>query len=270
MLFLNGFQSDLSGTKVAALEGHCSKKGWEFCAFEYRGHGSSSGTFEECTLSDWIRDASNILDHVLLSGSKKRRVILVGSSMGAWISVHLALRYHTKVSGNTMEQEASFPIAGILGIASGPDFLQDLYSSSTSEQRAEWKSRGIAHIPSRYGDPYPISWNLVEDAAQHWGILPSTKPIGSVQLQPTATNLSVGCPVRLLHGKCDEDISWQKSKELADLLKEATPGSSKSENATGIQNDVSLTLIEDGDHRLSRPQDIELLLNTLDEMVPRL
>lgn len=255
-----------SGTKAVALEDFCSKKEWEFCSFDYRGHGLSSGKFEDCTLTDWIRDASDILDHVLLTTKEDRkRVVLVGSSMGAWISIHLALRYNKSGSGNSTKAECPVPIAGILGIASGPDFLQDFYSLSSVEQKAEWKSNGIVHLPSRYGDPYPIPWSLVEDAAQHWGILLSTKPILSKE-SPVASELSVRCPVRLLHGKCDEDISWEKSDELVSLLKGSIPENNKSKYATG-SNDAILTLIDDGDHRLSRPQDIELLLFKLDELV---
>ena len=283
------------GTKAVALEHHCRQKGWEFCSFDYRGHGLSSGkNFEDCTLTDWIRDASDILDHVLLSqegiqNNRKKRVILVGSSMGAWVSIHLALRYNKRISQNNKFPETTkeLPIGGVLGIASAPDFLQDFYSSSTVERQTEWKANGVAHLPSRYGDPYPISWNLVADAAQNWGILPSSKTIPSIEPLAPATQLSVRCPVRLLHGKCDEDVSWKKSEELSKLLKgskTAVPESSIMSNSSNDKNsnhtknksnateneEVLLTLIEEGDHRLSRPQDIELLLETLDEMVMNL
>ena len=248
ILFCNGFRSDMTGTKVAALENHCIQRNWEFCAFDYSGHGLSSGTFEDCTLSDWIRDASTILDKVLLSdGQSNKPVIVVGSSMGAWIAIHLALQYNNK---------NNLPVAGILGIASGPDFLQDMYSSSTPKQQEEWRSKGMVHLPSRYEDPYPISWNLIRDAAEQWGILPSTKPIPGVQYKSAGKLPS--CQVRLLHGTCDQDVSWKKSKELADLWNAAD------------DHDALLTLIDDGDHRLSRPQDITLLLETLDGMVSSL
>jgi pimeloyl-ACP methyl ester carboxylesterase len=303
VLFCNGFRSAMTGgTKAVALENHCRQKGWEFCSFDYRGHGLSSGrNFEDCTLTYWIRDASDILDRVLLLSEEghrnnRKRVILVGSSMGAWISIHLALRYNRRTSHNNNKTEykcpektEELPIGGILGIASGPDFLQDFYSSSTVEQQTKWKANGVAHLPSKYGDPYPIPWSLVEDAARNWGILPSTNTIPSIEPSPSAsvlelaTQLSVRCPVRLLHGKCDEDVSWKKSEELSKLLKgskTAVPESSssssnnddskKSKNHATDNNDVVLTLIEDGDHRLSRPQDIELLLETLDDMVMNL
>ena len=253
VLFCNGFRSAMTGgTKVVALQEHCRERGWEICAFDYRGHGLSSGVVEDCTLSDWIRDASKMLD--FLVGNQNKRVVLVGSSMGAWIAIHLALKY------NNQNFKDGPIIAGILGIASAPDFLQDLFASSTEEQQAEWRTRGILKLPSRYGDPYPIPWNLVKDAEQHWGILPTTQSVSLTRESSGATNqLSVCCPVRLLHGKCDEDISWTKSKQLLDLLNESEGN-----------DDTILTLIEDGDHRLSRPQDIELLLDTLDDMMENL
>ena len=294
VLFCNGIQSVMTGgTKVNALEMHCRKRGWECCAFDYRGHGLSSGVFRDCTLTDWIRDASNILDRILLSSDacprRRKRVILVGSSMGAWISLHLAMRFNRLVSENsggsngTTEYEAKTaikqPIGGIIGIAAGIDFLQDLYSSSTEQEQADWRANGVAFIPSRYGDPYPISWDLVENAARNWGILPSTKPIlpadsFSASAPSTASSkLTVGCPVRLLHGRCDDDVSWEKSLELSNLLKGiGMDGDEKQiikDNIEGADStsQVVLTLIEDGDHRLSRPQDIDLLLDALDEMV---
>jgi pimeloyl-ACP methyl ester carboxylesterase len=282
VLFCNGFRSAMTGgTKAIALEEHCQQRGWEFCSFDYRGHGLSSGSnFEECTLTDWIRDASDMLDRVLLPSKEKnrrKRVILVGSSMGAWISTHLALRYNNRSTTNADESLRRPAICGILGIAAAPDFLQDLYFSSTAEIQATWRANGVIRLPSSYGEPYPISWSLLEDAARCWGILPSTKAIPSVELPVSAdrASLSVHCPVRLLHGRCDEDVSWEKSQELSFLLKgceAAAPECGNNDNKTNSRannNDVVLTLIEDGDHRLSRPQDVQLLLDTLDDMVIR-
>ena len=147
---------------------------------------------------------------------------------------------------------------GILGIAAAPDFIQDIYSSSTLEKQVEWKENGVAYVPSRYGDPYPITWKLIQNAAQNWRILPSTK---TAKPAAKTAKLSVHCPVHLIHGKRDEDISWKKSMELSKLLLQ------KGSNQDGNEGGDILTLIEDGDHRLSRPQDIELMLKTLDSMV---
>jgi len=341
VLFCNGFRSAMSGgTKALALEAHCQRKGWEFCSFDYRGHGLSLSSenddnFTEFVLTDWIEDASNVLNRVLLpqgnnggSGDKTRKkVILVGSSMGAWISIHLALRYNNNNNNNkdddhdhdtdsstvknssadstTTESEElhapttssgvapaaieEMPVSGILGVAAAPDFIQDLYFASSPEQRAEWKNTGVAYFPSRYsstsgdGDGYPIAWSLIRDAARNWGILPSTSANSSTlntapffaeaatasndeSSVPVRSRLRVRCPVRLLHGKCDEDVSWKKSLELSNLLRRQA-AATETNHHCDANNTVGLTLIDGGDHRLSRPQDIQLLLDTLDSMV---
>lgn len=287
ILFCNGFRSVLSGgTKALALERHCQQKGWEFCSFDYRGHGLSSGNFSDFVLSDWIDDASLILERVLWRSSPRQTdqlpnkpVIIVGSSMGAWISIHLALRYNNRQHSHSRQ-----PIGGILGVAAAPDFLQDLYAASSPDQRADWKETGVASFSSRYSEyPYPISWPLMKDAIDHWGILPSTQQKLSLatQLDPeilarttettnkftskknnVTSTIPVCCQVRLIHGKHDEDIPQEKSVELSDILTHESAGS-----RGGHDDDVVLIQVEDGDHRLSRPQDIHLLLDTLDSMV---
>jgi pimeloyl-ACP methyl ester carboxylesterase len=147
--------------------------------------------------------------------------------MGAWITLHLALLHPDR-------------IAGILGIAAAPDFVQDLYASSTTNQREEWKRNGVVYLPTQYdSDPYPFTWKLIKNAQAHWGLL-------------DGTSIPIRCPVRLLHGQCDEDISWKKSLELTEKLE---------------AEDVTLTLIKSGDHRLSRPQDLELIYLALDDLV---
>lgn len=227
VLFCSGFQSSMTGTKAVALEGYCRELGLAFCRFDYRGHGASTGNFEDCTLTHWIEDTSNILDRVLSSHEK---IILVGSSMGGWVSLHLALQHPDR-------------IGGILGIAAAPDFFQDLYTTSTTTQREEWRTKGVVRLPTQYdASPYPVSWRLIQDAQEHWGLLDGgkTRPI------------PVRCPVRLLHGQCDEDVSWKKSLELAERLE---------------TDDAIVTLIKSGDHRLSRPQDLERMFAALDELI---
>ena len=106
MLFCNGFRSASNsvsgGTKVNDVEEYCKINSIDFCCFDYRGHGLSSGNFNDMTLSDWIEDTRNIITQILHPNlndnndtidniqNKKRRIILVGSSMGAWISIHIA------------------------------------------------------------------------------------------------------------------------------------------------------------------------------------
>lgn len=282
VLFCNGFRSAMTGgTKARALEDHCARRGWDFCAFDYRGHGRSAGArFEECTLTDWIADAARVLDVLRAPGGGRREaraspaVVLVGSSMGAWIALHLASRRNHGRGGGGRSDAAARPVGGILGIAAAHDFLQDLYASSSPERRAAWRAEGVARFPSRYGDPYPVTWKQLEDAWVHWGVgrsvgpLPTEASATPSRVGAAAATLSVRCPVRLLHGKRDQDVSWRKSRELLDLLKESkTPVSENGDHRGSTDVDADLTLIEDGEHRLSRPQDVDLILATLDDMV---
>jgi pimeloyl-ACP methyl ester carboxylesterase len=125
-------------------------------------------------------------------------------------------------------------IAGFLGIAAAPDFTEALmWGAMTFEQRAILMREGALHVPSQYGDPTPITRALIEEGRNRLVLN------GSIELR---------CPVRLLHGQRDPDVPWEMSLRLAEQI-------------TG--ENVQVTLIKDGDHRLSRPQDLALLRRTL-------
>jgi pimeloyl-ACP methyl ester carboxylesterase len=226
VLFCNGYRSSMYGNKALAIEDYCKKKSISFCRFDYRGHGESNPEdFLQLTLSEWIDDAKNILQNILLKNND--RIIIVGSSMGSWIALHLATLYPQN-------------IVGIVGVASAVDFTEDIYNSATSIQKKDWENNGVAYFPSRYdSEPYPVTWNLICDAKQKW------------YLMDKSTNISITCPVRLLHGQCDEDIPCEKSLQLSSLLD---------------SEDVILTLIKSGDHRLSTPQDLKRILDSVDEL----
>jgi pimeloyl-ACP methyl ester carboxylesterase len=125
----------------------------------------------------------------------------------------------------------------LVGIAAAPDFTTRLMSEELStEQRETLLRDGILYRPSDYGDPMPITLKMVQDGANH---LLLGQPI-----------VFTG-PVRLLHGQNDPDVPWQHSLKIAERI-------------TG--GDVQTILIKDGDHRLSRSQDLALLIRTLDEL----
>ena len=228
VLFCNGFQSSMQGTKAVAMETYCRQRGVPFCRFDYRGHGDhSTEEFSHCTLSDWIQDASTILETVMKDHDK---VVVMGSSMGGWIACHLALQHPHKV-------------VGLLGIAAAPDFLEDIFQNLSQEQQDQWKREGFLSLPTEYNpEPYHISWKLVEDARQKWNLLSG----------PNRKIIPIRCRVHLVHGKVDQDIPWTKSLDLMDRLE---------------TKDVTLTIIKDGDHRLSRPQDIERIQRALGELL---
>lgn len=187
LVFLGGFMSDMSGGKAQALEGYARAQGRAFLRFDYRGHGASSGRFEDATIGDWRGDALAMLDE-MTEGPQ----ILIGSSMGGWIMLLAALARPER-------------IAGLIGIAAAPDFTEDLiWARATAEQRAALENVGYVDNPSAYSEePYRITRRLIEEGRGH---LLLNRPIALI------------CPVRLIHGLEDPDVPWQTSLRLAEAL----------------------------------------------------
>ncbi len=212
VVFLPGFRSDMGGDKASHLARFCAARGQALLRLDYSGHGASGGRFEDGTISRWAADASCVIDR-LAPGP----LVLVGSSMGGWIALLLALARPERV-------------AALVGLAAAPDFTERLmWDAMAPPERARLLVDGVLHIPSRYGPPTPITRALIEDGRRHL-LLGAPIPLA--------------CPVRLLHGQADPDVPWETSLRLADRI-------------TG--NDVRITLVKDGDHRLSRAADLALL-----------
>jgi pimeloyl-ACP methyl ester carboxylesterase len=227
VFWLGGFKSDMRGTKAEALAAHAAQTGRACVRFDYSGHGESGGGFEDGTISSWLEDSLAVF------GSQARGPqIVVGSSMGGWIALLLA-RALTK----SPAREAN--LAGLVLIAPAPDFTEALmWAEFSPEVKREIEEKGFWQRPSAYGeDPYPITRALIEDGRKH---LVLKRPI------------ELGCPVRILQGVKDPDVPFGHAMKLVSCL---------------AQDDVVLTLVKDGDHRLSRPEDIERLLRTVDELI---
>jgi len=125
-------------------------------------------------------------------------------------------------------------IAGLIGVAAAPDFTEALiWEAMAPPERARLLREGVLLAPSRYGDPTPITRRLIEDGRRHLLL---------------GGEIALDCPVRLLHGQQDLDVPWETALRLAAGLRGA---------------DVQVTLVKDGDHRLSRPQDLALLIQTV-------
>jgi pimeloyl-ACP methyl ester carboxylesterase len=187
VLFCGGYTSDMTGTKAIALEAFCREHGRAFTRFDYSGHGASSGDFADGTIGAWAEDALAVLDRVM-----KGPVLVVGSSMGGWIMLLIALARPERVRG-------------LIGIAAAPDFTEDLLlPQATPEQRRALADRGYWLQPSAYGgEPYPVTRRLLEEARAH---LVLRNPI------------PIRCPVHLLHGQRDPDVPWQTALRLAERL----------------------------------------------------
>ncbi|MCR9255867.1 MAG: alpha/beta fold hydrolase [Alphaproteobacteria bacterium] len=222
MVFLGGFHSDMTGLKAQAMERFAIERGLAFLRFDYRGHGQSSGDFDKHVTGDWIDDAKRIFD-----AETEGPQIVVGSSMGGWIAVHVAMTYPDRV-------------AGMVGIASAPDYTQDLLDNRLPEAvLKEIMEKGVWIRPSDYDwEGYPITRALLADGKKH--------------LVLTKTPIPVACPVRLLHGTADVDVAWQRSAMLLERL---------------ASDDATLTLIKDGDHRLSDDASLERLYKTVSELL---
>lgn len=187
VMFLGGFKSDMTGSKALALEGWCKSHRRSFTRFDYSGHGQSSGEFKDGCIGDWLNDALAVFDAIT-----KGPQVLVGSSMGGWMMMLMALARPERVSG-------------LVGIAAAPDFTTRLMWEKMSEQQQKaLVSHGFISISSEYGDePYVITHRLIEDS-KHYLLLD-----GQIQVE---------CPVRLLHGMDDADVPWQHSVLISEKL----------------------------------------------------
>ncbi len=174
VVFLGGFKSDMTGTKAACLQDWAEQTGRAFLRFDYSGHGQSSGAFLEGAIGDWAQDAMAAID-ALTTGPQ----VLVGSSMGGWISLLVAKAMPDRV-------------CGLVGIAAAPDFTEDsMWAGFTEAQKAEL-AQGQVALPSDYSDePYIITRRLIEDGRAHL-----------VLRDP----LALPFPVRLLQGTADTDV----------------------------------------------------------------
>ncbi|MGZ9810612.1 alpha/beta fold hydrolase [Pseudoroseicyclus sp. H15] len=182
IVFLGGFRSDMEGTKALYLEEWARAHGRAFLRFDYSGHGSSSGSFEDGAIGDWAEDAAAAV--TLMEGP----LVLVGSSMGGWISLLLARAQPEQV-------------AGLVTIAAAPDFTEEMWEEFSAAQRDELMETGVTRRPSDYGDPYPITRRLIEDGRNRL-----------VLDQP----LVLPMPVRMLQGTADTDVRPHRATALLD------------------------------------------------------
>jgi len=187
ILFCGGFMSDMTGTKAMTLQAFAGERGQAFTRFDYRGHGQSTGAFADGTIGAWTSDALAVLDDVT-SGP----LVIVGSSMGGWIALLLALARPDRV-------------AGLVGVAAAPDFTEDLmWAEFEEEVRQTLLTERVYHEPSEYSDePYTITMDLIEEGRNHL-IMRGPIPIHA--------------PVRLLHGMRDSDVPHRLSVLLAERL----------------------------------------------------
>ena len=227
LFWLGGFHSDMKGTKAVALDAWAAERGRACVRFDYSGHGESGGAFTDGTIGRWLEESVAVFQN-FCSGPQ----VVIGSSMGGWMALLLAREIAKRA-----DNRAS--LAGMVLIAPAPDFTEELmWKGFSPEIRAEIEQKGFWLRPSEYGDgtPYPITRALIEEGRNH--LLLGAK-------------VDVGCSVRILQGAQDPDVPWRHAFALAHRLP---------------AEDVVLTMIQDGDHRLSRPQDIARIIAAVAEI----
>jgi pimeloyl-ACP methyl ester carboxylesterase len=227
LFWLGGFHSDMKGTKALAFDAWAAAQGRACVRFDYSGHGESGGVFTDGTIGRWLEESVAVFQN-FCSGPQ----VVIGSSMGGWMALLLAREIAKRA-----DNRAS--LAGMVLIAPAPDFTEELmWKGFSPEIRAEIEQKGFWLRPSEYGDgtPYPITRALIEEGRNH--LLLGAK-------------IDVGCSVRILQGAQDPDVPWRHAFALAHRLP---------------AEDVVLTMIQDGDHRLSRPQDIARIITAVAEM----
>jgi pimeloyl-ACP methyl ester carboxylesterase len=227
LVWLGGFSSDMKGIKVHALDDWAALQGRALVRFDYSGHGESSGDFNAGTIGLWLEETVAVF-----STHCHGPQIVVGSSMGGWLALLLVREL---LRCNATARTA--PIAGLVLIAPAVDFTEELiWKRCPPSVRHDLETKGAWFKPSQYGEaPLRISRRLIEEGRNHllFGGL-----------------IEAGCPVRILQGVKDPDVPWQHAFDLVARL---------------AQDDVVLTLVKDGDHRLSRPEDIERMLRVVAE-----
>ena len=189
IVFLHGFMSNLEGKKPKTFLDFAKKNKLGFLALEYSGHGKSSGKFINGNISKWTKETSQLIKKVV----KKNKIILVGSSMGAWISLNQFKFFKDQ-------------IIGFLGIGSAPEFLEGLmWKKFSKKMKKEIKKNGIINL--KHGDyEYPISLQLIKDGKKN-----------KVLNKKIYQKLNV----TMIHGDKDESVPVSYSRKVLKIFKKS-------------------------------------------------
>jgi pimeloyl-ACP methyl ester carboxylesterase len=225
LFWLGGFKSDMRGTKAEALDRWAQENGRAMTRFDYSGHGESGGNFTDGSIGRWLEESLAVFG-TFCRGPQ----VVIGSSMGGWLALLL-------IRELAHRGQADASVARLVLIAPAVDFTEELmWKRFPPEIKLKIEQTGIWARPSQYSEePYPITRGLIEEGRKHLLL------DGMIETR---------CPVRILQGVQDPDVPWQHTVELTSRF---------------ARDDVVLTLIKDGDHRLSRPEDIERLIAAVAE-----
>ena len=187
IVFLHGFMSDLEGKKPNAFYNFAKKNKLGFLALEYSGHGKSSGKFINGNISKWSKQTSFLIKKIV----KKNKIVLIGSSMGAWISINQILKFKKQVKG-------------FLGIGSAPEFLEYLmWKKFSKKMKKEIKKNGIINL--KHGDyEYPITYQLIKDGRKN---------------KVLHKKINQNIKVTMVHGSKDSSVPVIYSRKVLKIFK---------------------------------------------------
>ena len=229
LFWLGGFNSDMQGTKAQALARWAAANGRACVRFDYSGHGESDGIVTDGTIGRWLEEGLAVFE-AFCRGPQ----VVIGSSMGGWLALLMLRELNHRVETGA---RGAANVTALVLIAPAVDFTELLMWKQFPRQvKREIMEKGVWARPSAYSEqPYLITRQLIEDGRNHLLLGGMIEP---------------GCPVRILQGVRDPDVPWSHAVELVSRI---------------ARDDVVLTLVKDGDHRLSRPDDIERLIAAVAE-----
>ena len=223
IIFLPGFMSDIDGIKPRTFRKYAIKNKLGFLAIEYSGHGKSTGAFTKGNISEWSDDAKRSIKKIV----KKNNFILIGSSMGAWISLKQFKYFRNQIKG-------------FIGIGSAPEFLEKLmWNKFSNKIKKEIKDKGISII--KHGDSrlkhrqneYPITYQLIKDGRKN-------------KVLSKKINLKIN--VTMFHGQKDEVVPISFSKKVLSIFTKAKK---------------KMIIIKRGDHSLSQKRSLKKIIKEL-------
>jgi len=221
VVFFHGFMSDMIGKKPIAFQNYCKKHKLNFLKFEYSGHGKSSGKFTDGNISRWTNDAKYLIKSMT---KKSKNLIFIGSSMGSWIALNLFLFFKKKIKG-------------FIGIASAPEFLEELMWKKFSKKiKKIIMSKKIYHH-EHGGYTYPLTKQLILDGRKN-------------KILNNKINLNI--PIVLFHGANDKVVPVTISRKILKTCK---------------KSEKKLIVIKNGDHSLSRKNDLKRICSELKLMI---
>lgn len=221
LLFCGGFHSSMQGVKAHWLDGYCEQRGLGYVRFDYRGHGQSDGAVDALHLHHWLADLEQVLDTIT------GEILLVGSSMGAWLALQALVR-------------SGIHCRGLLTLAAAPDFTDGILARLDPHDRQRLTRQQTVWLSNRYDDS---RWPVTQ------ALLSSGRALSVLDSDLLAR---VRCPVRLVHAIDDADVPWQQSLAVLEQLTHC---------------DARLQLLRVGDHRLSDAHSLAVVGETLDALL---